>query len=114
MPAPPAAAAAAASSDRKPSIHFRHGRREGVEERAAGRHQHAGAAASAGTPADVSSAGDSIAYVASAFPSKATLEYSELPLRYARPAYTEAELFAIGSGGCEYVPPPKEKKGGKK
>jgi pyruvate/2-oxoglutarate dehydrogenase complex dihydrolipoamide acyltransferase (E2) component len=123
-PASAPAAASHAAASRKPSIHFKFGKREAIDAESG----LVGGAATAAVPAVHSAAaqpqsaasaatctGDWDSFVAQTFPSKASKDYLDLPSRYSRPGLTEAEMFVISSGGCEYVPPapPKAAKGKK-
>ncbi len=102
--AQPATAAASHSSSsqssRKPSIHFRHGKRDVIDAEMRSSTAAASAAAhSAGSAASVS-AGDYEASLAAAFPSKATRDALSLPPMYGRPLLSSEEMYSITSGGA--------------
>lgn len=121
----PATTTAAASHHRVPSIKFRYGKRDAAEQQ-----QHpkpaaaatAPAKAAAGAPAasagsfdSVKYAGDYNAFLDSILPSKAKgASYLDLPAKYARPAWSEAEMEAVTTGGATAAQPFPEAKKEKK
>lgn len=121
---PPSAQSHSVSASRKPSIHFKFGKRDAIDAELgmassaspaqAGAAHKPSAPQAATQPASASFSGDWDEYVAKNFPSKAKTDYLDLPAHYRRSLpSTEAEMFVITSGGCEYVPPPPPKEGKK-